>query len=191
MNYGHIVLAKTSGEFTASAIAWFTNSRFSHALITAPPQVGYEMCIEASGKGIDELGFDQGYRKNPTQSYLIYRVNLPDEVLDAAMREALDKLEQDYGYLAFPWFMFRSFVKWAFRKDIKSQDNWYKKQIVCSGLVRLFLDSKPVRDYLARFAQPSLFDGYGQGSVHCEDLFDIFKANPKLFELIETKGITL
>jgi hypothetical protein len=191
MNYGNIVLAKTKGEWIANAIEWFTRSRFSHTLVTAPPQAGYEMCIEASGKGIDELNFDTGYRNNPTQCYLLYRVNLPIEVLDAAMRECLDQLEGGYAYLAYPWFMWRTFLKAVCNIDIKHQDNWYKKQMVCSGLVRLFLDSKAVKDYLSKFGQPSLFKDFGQGSVHVEDLFQIFQSNPKLFELIETKGITL
>jgi hypothetical protein len=190
MNYGYVVLAATKGEWAADGIEWFTGSRFSHSFVTVPPQAGLEMCIEASGKGIDEVPFDSQYRQNPTQSYLVYQVNLPKEVIDQAIDYVLETLEQSYAYLAYPWFIWRFLLWKIFKKDIKAKNNWYTKEYVCSGLVRLYLDSPPVRAYLETNGMQPLFNGFGQGSVTPEDLYAIYNSNPNLFKLIETKNFT-
>lgn len=188
MSYGYVVLASTQGEFIANAIKWFTRSRFSHSFVTVPAQIGREMCIEADGNGIAEIEFDVGYRNNPAQTYMVYRVNLPQEVIDKALQACLDDLEHKYAYLAYPWFIYRTLMWKLFKKDIKAKNNWYTKNLVCSGLVRLYLDAESVRDHLSSKGLQNLFSGYGLGSMAPEDLFYVLEANPELFTKIEAKG---
>lgn len=176
MEYGHVCFAYSKNEWIAKAIAWFTKSKWSHSFITAPPMLGKEMALEAASGGISPVLFDVGYRNNPNQKYEVYRFKISDEEIDLAMLKTMDMLQTPYGYLEYPWFIWRSINKW-FGRDIKGKDNWSQQGTVCSGLVRLYIEATG-RD---------LFKEFGYDSATAQDAYEIVLSRPDLFELIESK----
>src|ERR1035441_10458989 len=93
MNPGDIVLAGTKSSFVPNAIKWFTNSQFSHSLITMPNYLNYPMCIEAAENGVSMTRFDTGYVNNLNQGYQVWSVNLPQETKDQALGQIINDLE--------------------------------------------------------------------------------------------------
>lgn len=178
MEYGHVCFAYSKNEFIAKAIAWFTKSQWSHTFITVPPILGKEMAMEAGSGGTEMVMFDVGYRNNPSQKYEVYRVKIAQDIIDQALAKCLDNLEMPYGYLEYPWFVWRSICLW-FGKDIKSQNNWSTKDEVCAGLTNAYI----VNLYLELLVQ-----GFGKNSVNAQDLYNIVKANPDIFELVESQA---
>ena len=176
-NYGHIVLANSKTAWLAQAIKWMTKSNWSHSLLTTPPQFGREMGLEAAMNGISSVPFDLQYRNNSDSGYRVYYVMVDDSIKDAAISTCLNDLESMYGYLEYPWFIWRAINRW-FGRDIKSHNNWFSQGEVCSQLCVKYLT-------LCKLGQ--LFDGYGKNTITPQDLQEIINANPKYFELIETK----
>jgi len=177
MEYGYICFAYSKNEWIAKAIAWFTKSKWSHTFITIPPILGNEMALEAASVGTCPVLFDKGYRNNPDQIYEVYRVKIPQEKIDNAIVASLGRLQTPYGYLEYPWFVWRYINAWLGR-DIRSQDNWSKRNLVCAGLSDFFLDDCGLS---------SLSDSYGYNSISAQDIYEIVKAHPELFELVEKK----
>lgn len=171
--YGNIVLANTKSGFVPATIRFFTKSKFSHSLITAPDLIGIPMCIESASSGVDMLRFDTGYQNNSGVDYEVWEVNIPDSAKDAGLQAAINKLETKYGYLEIPWFIWR-WLNGLFGKDIKNQDNWCQNGTICSQLCELNLEGGGLT---------GLFAGYGKGSVHPGDLRQIMTAHPEFFKL--------
>lgn len=178
MEYGYVCFAYSKDEWIARAIAWFTKSQWSHSFITVPPMLGEDMVMEASSNGISMVQFDVAYRENKNQKYEIYKFKIPQEQIDRAIWMTMFMLETSYGFLEYPWFIWRAVNSW-FGRDIKHQDNWSQQGTVCSGLVRLYLE-------YAGFE--SLVSGFGKDSANAQDMYNIIKANPDLFELVESKS---
>jgi hypothetical protein len=177
MEYGHVCFSYSKNEWIAKAIAWFTKSQWSHTFITIPPTLGKQMVLEAASGGTNPVLFDKAYRNNPSQKYEVYRLKVDKEIIDEAIMKLLEDLQMPYGYLEYPWFVWRSLNR-LFGRDIKGQDNWSAKYRVCSGVTDAFLDNC----YLQ-----ILSEDYGYNSITAQDLYEIVKANPDLFELIEEK----
>lgn len=177
-NYGFVGFAMSKNEWSARAIAWFTKSKWSHSFITVPDILGREMVMEAGTAGVEMTPFDRSYRNDPNQSFEVFRFKILQENINLAILQAIDLLESPYGFLEYPWFMWRAFLAWL-GKDIKSQNNWSQQGTVCSGLVRLYIE-------LAGYAE--LFSGFGKDSAHQQDVYDIVIAHPELFELVESKS---
>lgn len=177
MPAGNIVLAQSKHEFIASAIMWFSNSQFSHSLVTMPELLTYPMCIEAVSGGVDMLRFDTGYQSNSNEGYQVWSVNVPEEVKTAALQSLLNDLELGYDLISWPFFIYRKICK-IFGKDVKNQNNWFNtKGFICSELVVA---------YLKALGLDSCLVGYGIGSIVPQDLSDIFKSLPGTFKLVET-----
>jgi hypothetical protein len=177
MEYGHVCFAYSKNEWIAKAIAWVTKSQWSHSFFTAPPMLNREMAMEAASTGTSMTPFDVSYRNNPNQKYEVYRMKCDPAMVDEAVSKCMDELETMYGYEEFPWFMWRSLLL-RFGKDIKAKDNWSQQGIVCSGYVRHFISYA---------GYDSLFAGFGKNSANAQDVYNIVKAHPELFELIESK----
>ena len=178
MEYGHIVLASTKSGFFPNAIKWFTKSKFSHSLVTTPDILEVPMCIEAGAAGVDFTRFDKSYIENPEQTYQVWKVKAPQQLKDEAIKLLLNELEVGYGYLEYGYFIWRR-INLLFGRDIKSQNNWNTVGMICSELCVAYLKAVGLEKVLA---------GYGEGSIAPQDLQNIFKANPQLFELVEEKG---
>lgn len=177
MEYGHVCFAFSKNEWIAKAIAWFTKSQWSHTFLTVPPMLGKEMVMEAGGGGVEMVTFDQAYRNNSGQKYEVYRVKLSPETINQAISKCMDKLEMPYGYLEYPWFIWRFMNKWVGR-DIKAQDNWSTNLEVCAGLVDIYLDELGLQ---------ALSKDFGNNAISAQDIYEIVKAHPELFELVESK----
>lgn len=173
--YGTIVLASTSGQFLPNAIKWFTRSQFSHSLVTTPDILGVPMCVEAAESGVDSTRFDTSYVNNQTQGYEVWNIKIDQSLKDEAIISLLNDLEISYGFLQYPWFIWRRICLF-FGKDIKSQNNWIREGMICSQLCVAYLRACGLNGVL---------NGFGEGSISPQDLQDIFKANPDLFELVE------
>lgn len=178
MEYGHIVLSGTKYGFFPNAIKWFTKSKFSHSLVTMPNVLDMPMCAEAADNGVSMVRFDKAYTQNEDQEYEIWKVKIAPECIDAGIKKVADDLETMYGFLQYPWFVWRSICKF-FGSDIKHQNNWFTGGTICSELCV---------QYLAGCGLAYVLDGYGPGAVTPQDLQDIFKAHPELFELVAMKG---
>lgn len=176
MSYGHIVLASTKGQFIPSAIRWFTNSQFSHSFVTTPDILAIPMCMEAAEMGVDFTRFDEGYVNNQDQGYETWNIKVDQTIKDQAIISILSDLEIGYGFLQYPWFMWRR-ICFFFGKDIKNQNNWDKGGMICSQLCVA---------YLRACGLGYIFAGYGIGSISPQDLQNIFYAHPELFEKIES-----
>lgn len=175
MEYGNIVLASTKSGFVPNAIKWFTKSQFSHSLVTMPDVLSIPMCIEAAESGVDTTRFDKSYINNADQGYQVWHLKISQEIKDKAIISILNDLEIGYGFLQFPWFMWRKLNE-IFGKDIKSHNNWDHHGMICSQLCVA---------YLIACGLGYIFADYGIGSVAPQDLQNIFKAHPELFELSE------
>ena len=176
MSYGNIVLAGTQGSFVPNAIKWFTNSKFSHSFVTTPEILGVAMCIEAAESGVDFCRFDSHYSNDLTQGYEVWNIKIDQNIKDIAITSILNDLETSYGFLQYPWFIWRRICLFC-GKDIKVQNNWDKNGMICSQLCVAYLDACGLSNVLS---------GYGNGSVSPQDLQDIFKQHPELFEKIES-----
>lgn len=174
--YGTIVLASTKNQFIPNAIKWFTGSNFSHSFITVPDILAVPMCIEASEHGVDFTRFDTGYENNLDQGYEVWVLKIDQKIIDNAIVSILNDLEISYGFLQYPFFIWRRLCLF-FGKDIKSTDNWFTQGMICSQLCV---------DFLFACGLETIFNGYGKSSVDPQDLQDIFLANPNLFEKIES-----
>lgn len=177
MKYGYVCFAYSKNEWVAKAIAWFTKSQWSHSFITVPPMLGKEMVMEAASGGTQTVMFDKAYRNNPNQKYEVYRLKVSKKVVDEAIIKCMERLEMPYGYLEYPWFIWRSINKF-FGRDIKNQDNWSQKDEVCSGLASFFVKSAKLK---------ALFSGFGKNSITAQDVYGVVKSHPELFELVESK----
>lgn len=174
MAHGQIVLACSKSGFISSAIRFFTKSKFSHSLITAPEMVGLPMCIEAAENGVSVIRFDEAYTQNTGESIEIWDVLIPNEVKDRGLVPTMDKLEKSYGFLELPWFIWR-WMNGLVKRDIKAQNNWSHNGTICSQLCRVYLTNAGIG---------FLFEGYGKGSVAPQDISVIMNANPKFFKRI-------
>jgi len=173
--YGNIVLASTKSGFIPNAIKWFTKSQFSHSLVTTPDTLGTPMCIEACEGGVDSCRFDKGYSNNIDQGYQVWNIKIDQATKDRAIVSIFNDLETGYGFLEYPWFMWRQLNR-LFGRDIKSQNNWNTNGMICSQLCVA---------YLTACGLGYIFVGYGRGAIAPQDLQDIFKAHPELFEMTE------
>lgn len=173
--YGNVVLASTQGQFLPNAIKWFTQSQFSHSLVTVPDTLGVPMCIEAAENGVDFTRFDTGYVSNPDQGYETWNIKIDQSIKDAAIVSILADLETSYGFLEYPWFIWRRLCLFV-GKDIKNQNNWNESGIICSQLCVA---------YLKACGLGHIFQGYGEGSIAPQDLQNIFLTHPELFERVE------
>ena len=180
MSYGNIVLASTKGQFIPSAIRWFTNSQFSHSLVTTPPILKVPMCMEAAEIGVDFTRFDTSYVDNKDQGYESWFIKIDKKVKDKAIVSILSDLEISYGFLQYPWFIWRRICLF-FGKDIKSQNNWNKNGMICSQLCVAYLKACGLNHVLK---------GYGIGSIAPQDLQNIFKTNPQLFKLVKHERLS-
>lgn len=177
MQYGDIVLASTKTGFIPNSIKWFTQSQFSHSLVTTPDILNTPMCIEAAEGGVDFTRFDDSYANNTDQGYEVWHIKVSQEKKDIAIVKILADLETSYGFMEYPWFMWRR-LNLAVGRDIKGQDNWNNKGMICSQLCVAYLTELGL--------DPKTFDGYGKGSISPQDLQNIFKAHPDLFELVQS-----
>ena len=125
--YGHIVLASTKSGIIPNGIKLFTGSPFSHSLVTIPDILNVPMCIEACEGGVDTCRFDTNYISNPEQAFEVWRINLPQEIKDAAIVTLLNDLEISYGYLQYPFLVYRK-LNLVVGRDIKSRDNWFHRE---------------------------------------------------------------
>jgi hypothetical protein len=173
--YGNIVLASTKSGFIPTAIKWMTNSEFCHSFITIPSILGVPMCIEAAEGGVDTTRFDTGYENNQNEGYEVWNIKIDQSIKDAAMVSILNDLEIGYGFLQFPWFIWRK-INSIRGIDIKRQDNWDSNGMICSQLCVAYLKACGL----------NVFDGYGQGSLAPQDLQDIFMSHPELFEKVDS-----
>lgn len=180
MFYGNIVLASTKGQFIPNAIKWFTQSQFSHSFVTTPEILGIPMCIEACEGGVDITEFNLNYLDNPNQGYEVWNIKIDSSIKDEAIKSILVDLEIGYGFLEYPWFIWRRICLF-FGKDIKSKNNWNTDGMICSQLCVEYLKSCGLGNVLA---------GYGKGSIAPQDLQNIFNAHPELFEKIESVRLT-
>lgn len=178
--YGNIVLASTKSGFVPNAIKWFTKSKFSHSLVTTPDMLGAPLCIEAAEGGVDFTRFDSSYIDNQGQGYEVWNIKIDQAIKDKALVDILGTLETKYGFLEYPWFMWRR-LNLLFGRDIKAQNNWNMDGMICSQLCVA---------YLKACGLGYVFAGYGEGSVAPQDLQDIFGAHPELFERTETVRLT-
>jgi hypothetical protein len=140
-----------------------------------PDILGLPICIEAADNGVNTVRFDKNYINDQNQSYQIWKIKIPQEQVDKGIIAAINDLETLYGFFQYPWFMWRSLCL-LFGKDIKNQNNWYTNGTICSELCVQFLHGCGLGHVLI---------GYGVGSVTPQDLQNIFKAYPELFELVE------
>lgn len=177
MEYGYVCFAYSKNEWIAKAIALCTKSKWSHTFVTVPPCLGKEMVMEAASGGTEMVLFDIAYRNNADQKYEVYRVKISKESIDQSILKCIENLEMPYGYLEYPWFVWRAINSW-FGRDIKNQDNWHTKYEVCSGVTN---------NYIVNLSLGSLFNGFGNNSVNAQDIYEIVLAHPELFELIEKK----
>jgi hypothetical protein len=173
MSYGQIVLANTKKGIEAKIFRTIIGG-YTHSLITIPQLVGVPMCMEAAVSGVNALRFDTNYLQNPDQEIEIWEVNVSEEMKNAGIRAAINKLENHYGFLELPWFIWR-WLNSLVGRDIKHQDNWSKNGVICSELCQL---------YLTNCGLGFLFEGYGIDAIHPGDLKKIMEANPKYFTKI-------
>jgi hypothetical protein len=180
MTYGNIVLASTKSGFIPNGIKWITGSQFSHSFITTPDILGVPMCMEAAEGGVDFTRFDSGYSDNLDQGYEVWNVKIDQSVKDKALISVLSDLEMGYGFLEFPWFIWRK-INLLFGRDIKGQNNWNTSGMICSQLCV---------SYLKACGLEYIFAEYGNGSVAPQDLQNIFKAHPEIFEKTQSVRLT-
>ena len=173
--YGNIVLASTKSGFIPNAIKSFTGSVFSHSFVTIPDILGVPMCIEAAEGGVDTTRFDTGYADNLNEGYQVWNIKVSQEIKDRAIVSILNDLEVSYGFLSYPWFMWRK-LNSLLGRDIKAQNNWSSQGMFCSQLCV---------EYLKACGLEYVLVGYGEGSIAPQDLQNIFKAHPEVFELEE------
>lgn len=174
---GSIVLANSKKELVPQIIKFVTRSNWSHSLFIIPACCDKEMGIEAASNGISCVPFKKSYRQDINQGFRVYKLKLQEDIKKKAIATCLDDLESCYGYLDLPWFIWRALNK-LFGKDIKKQNNWVNKNLICSQFCVKYLTECGLGD---------LFIDYGNNSICCQDLQEIMDSRLDLFEVIEEK----
>ena len=176
MQYGYLVLARRTNDWTSHLTAYITQGYFSHAFVLTPTVAARMLCIEAEVEGVTASPFDTTYRENLNRDYIVFRVKVKNN--KAGINAVLSKLETGYGFAQMLWFLWR-FICAKFGKDIKSQDNWfYKDGTLCSQLASEYLFAAGLSD---------IFCEYGLGSISPNDIYEVAKSRPDLFEEIESR----
>jgi hypothetical protein len=175
--YGYVCVSNSKKAFVGRIIKFVTRSNFSHSFITVPDMLGERMVMEAAANGVSVVPFNKAYRVDPDEGYRIYRFKADPAAKDAAILTIAQSLETGYGFLELPWFIWRA-VNRLFGRDIRGQNNWSDAGTICSELAA---------QYISMSGFSHLFEDFGRCSVNAQDIFEICKANPELFELIEVK----
>lgn len=176
MQYGYLVLARRTNDWTSHLTAYLTQGYFSHAFVLTMTANKKWLCIEAEVEGVTASLFDLAYRKNLYRDYMVFEVKVPNN--NAGINAVMSKLETGYGFAQMLWFVYR-FICSKFGKDIKGQDNWfYKDGTLCSQLAS---------EYLIAAGLGKIFEGYGLGSISPNDIYEVAKSRPDLFEEIESR----
>lgn len=176
MSYGNLVLVSSKTNFISKGIRWFTQSTISHAFLTMPDVLDIPMCMEAVIGGVDMSRFDTNYLNNPDEIVEIWELLVLDQIKIDALQKTINELEVGYGFLEYPWFVWRR-LNSLFGRDIKSQNNWSTDGMICSQLCVSYLNACGVGH---------IFDGYGKGSIAPQDLSAIFNVHPELFKLTQS-----
>ena len=178
MTYGHVCFGYSKKSPHCWVISKITKSKWSHVFITIPPILGKETVLEAVANGVQITMFDTTYRHAPNETYEVYKFSCDINLRDKSILNRMKDLHVSYGLLEYPWLFWRILNNF-FGRDIKSQDNWCQNGTkICSQVEREYIEDCGFKD---------LFLGYGKGSVIPQDIYNIVKNNPKIFELIETK----
>lgn len=175
-NYGYVCFAYTDVWYDW-CISKVTSSQWSHSFITIPPILGREMTLEAVSSGVSVCQFDIEYRDNPKVKYEVYQFKIHNDKMDFAIIQCMNKLESSYGFLEYPWLIWRSINK-IFGVDIKSQNNWCQEGTICSGLVRAYIENCGYK----------LFTNFGKDAPTPQDVYEIVQSRKDLFELVEKKS---
>ncbi len=168
------------GGFFASAIRFFTKSKYSHTLMISDDTLGAE-AVQEAGVIVQVVPFDKYYRHCDKEIYKMYRPKAPEEVkAQSAKKVFVEFAGVTYGKLQLIWFIYRAVMENVFKKDVRSQKNWMTDGVICSELVYW---------YLWNLGEPyqSLLKPWNPDTIQAQDILNIVEANPDLFELVEAK----
>jgi len=187
---GQIGFSNTKGKiFLSGLIRFFTGSKFSHSFICYYPLDDMELVFEAN-ELMMLTPFDRHYRNNPDQEYEIYEIKqfengdaITKDMVTSSLKQCyLQYSNVKYGYTQLLWFIWRWILeKLHIKVDLKKERKWFKKGIICSELVYLYLktlDHPIINEELNNF-QPN--------TINPEDIRKIFLKYPEIFKLKEIK----
>ena len=162
-----------SNTFFGWGIRFVTASKWSHSFVV----IDEETVLEAN-KRVEEtpLSF---YRNHPNASYELYRIVKadPDRVTRAIGHICRVYTGNEYGYLQIPFFLFRAVYRWL-GKQYESKT--WTAGTICSELVYVYQEL--VADWFV-----GVDSSIDSDTCSPQDLYEIVKANPDCYQLIERK----
>jgi hypothetical protein len=180
---GMIGFSNNKTSFMGKLIRLFTNSGITHTFIITFPRNG-AVWLEEASTVVAEGSFQSSYVDEPNTAYWVYKIKdglVPEATTDTALQYCHDNfLGVKYGFFQLIWFPYRWVMENIFRKDVRHDKNWMTDGVICSELVY---------NYLYQLGDPfkSLLSDFNSDTIQAQDILDIVKAHPELFELVDQK----
>ena len=161
-------------------IRFFTNSKWSHAFVTIDV-AGSTSVMEAGQFQVQVVPYHTHYKGVEHELYQIKQVTAWDKDDEADERLALlttfYALAGDrYGYLQCLWFVWR-WLNDKLGRDISQQKNWFTRGVICDEVVYYYL-------WNLSDAMHPLLSKFSPDTIQSEDLYQIVKSNPQMFEKV-------
>ncbi len=167
-----------SGKYKPSPysriVMWVTRSRWSHAFLVTGEIFGQKAVLESELSVVTVL-FDEEYRKKKVDYYEVFRPIAEQNLKYLAAQKTFYKYSGvDYGFLSIPWFLWRALCS---KVGIKVKRNWSSSGCFCSELVY---------DYIHNLGgyHMDLLDGFTEDTASPEDIYQLVKSRPDLFQPI-------
>jgi hypothetical protein len=179
---GMIFFSNNKKTLFAKLIRFFTHSKISHSGLITFDLNGIPACQEETML-VQVVPWANYDKSTVDDYYLVYKIK-DGLVSEADKQKALrycftEYAGVQYGYLQILWFVWRWFAEKVLRKDVTHKKNWFTDGVVCSELVYVYLlQLGIISGALAKF---------NSDTVQAEDLLQIVKSNPEIFEKVIEK----
>jgi hypothetical protein len=127
-----VVFNSREGGWFSSAQRFLTAQPFTHTAVIGDNVFGVgknyigaylAVTIQPWQNALDEPGYD----------FIVYKPLVSQERIQRALNLTYKKFaSKDYGFLQTIWFVYRWFMWYAFRKDVRKQHNFFPSWVICS-----------------------------------------------------------
>lgn len=121
---------------------------------------------------------------DPDYSIWLYRIK---DLTPYEMTFSLDKCTAEfsgvvYGYFEWLWFLWRWFNEKILRRDVRHEDNWFTKGVICSELWWWYVWYITDTNVLKWGKLRAILDQWNPDTIQPYDIKKIMDANPDIFE---------
>lgn len=186
---GDIIILSRKGKndsFFSKSQRYFTKDKWTHIAVIINPILGVPSVLSANELIVTEPLERYFNEESDIEVYRpkFYKKNKVQMIKDLA--EMYKKYASTiYGFFQLLWFIIRWLEISLFGKQIFFKNNPFKKGIICSELVLIFLKDL----YEKNLELSNVLQKFDNDSVHVGDIRNIITNNKKYFDLIYTRSM--